>query len=151
MKFQITSEPERLADLREQVRAFLQPLPLDESERYLILMGIDEACSNIIRHAYRNAPGHPIQIELGCGEGEFFCQLRDFGLPADPAQFRIRPMNEEAAGGMGWHLMQRAFDRVDFEPKEKGTRLQLVRRFTPPSPRPLPSAERVGLPPPAIP
>lgn len=130
MKLTFTSDPEQLCHVREHVRRFLESLPLDETERYLMLMGIDEACSNIIRHAYHNASGKRIQIELRASKQEFLCRLRDYGTPADPARFRVRKMNEGEAGGMGYHLMHRAFDDVDYRPQKRGTELRLSRRFT---------------------
>lgn len=129
MKFVFTSEPEQLCEVRERIRRFLEPLPLEETERYLVLMGIDEACSNIIRHAYNNTPGKRIVVELRCRNGEFHCRLRDYGVPADPGEFRVRQMNEGVAGGMGYHLMHRAFDAVDYQPQKRGTELLLKRRL----------------------
>jgi len=129
MKFETTSEPTCLAVVRERVRAFLAGTPMDENERYLVVMAIDEACSNIIRHAYEDRPGEVIVVEMVEERGGMVCRLRDYGKRTDPALFRVRPMNEGKAGGMGWHLMHHAFDEVDYVPMRRGTELRLRREF----------------------
>ena len=40
---------------------------------------VDEAYTNIIKHAYKNEPNHTIEIELGTSSGSFWIRLSDTG------------------------------------------------------------------------
>jgi anti-sigma regulatory factor (Ser/Thr protein kinase) len=51
-KIEFSSHTGNLALMRNCVRHFLEAFPFSERQRTLMVLGVDEACSNIIRHAY---------------------------------------------------------------------------------------------------
>src|SRR3954469_24295055 len=51
-KVEFSSHTGNLAVMRKFVRGFLDAYPFSERERTLMVLGVDEACTNIIRHAY---------------------------------------------------------------------------------------------------
>ena len=65
--------------MRKFVRGFLEAYPFSEKERTLMVLGVDEACTNIIRHAYHLRDDQLISLSL---EGLRDCirmRLRDYG------------------------------------------------------------------------
>ena len=50
-KLEFSSHPGNLSLMRSFVRTFLDNLPIPERDRTLMVLGVDEACTNIIRHA----------------------------------------------------------------------------------------------------
>jgi len=52
-KLEFSSHTGNLALMRKYVRKFLDGYPFSEKERMLMVLGVDEACTNIIRHAYQ--------------------------------------------------------------------------------------------------
>ena len=52
-KVEFSSHTGNLALMRRFVRKFLEGYPFSEKERTLMVLGVDEACTNIIRHAYQ--------------------------------------------------------------------------------------------------
>ena len=61
-KVEFSSHTGNLAPMRKFVRGFLEAYPFSEKERMLMVLGVDEACTNIIRHAYHlrdDQPGAP--------------------------------------------------------------------------------------------
>ena len=96
----------------------------------LIVLGVDEACANIIRHAYRDE--EPRLIGLCCEQlrsGLRF-RLRDYGENGgQPAQWCGRALEAIEPGGLGLHLIRSAFDHVDYRPKRKGMELVLTKHF----------------------
>ena len=50
--------------MRKFVRGFLDACPFSEKERTLMVLGVDEACTNIIRHAYHLQDDQPIALSL---------------------------------------------------------------------------------------
>ncbi len=130
MLFEFSSQPENLAAVRAFVRQFLKTEGMAEKEGEALVLGVDEACSNIIRHAY--GLGSPRPIALSCErQDDALCfRLRDFGAPVDPAQFNRRPFEQVEPGGLGLHLIDRIFDEVTYRPQPLGTELVLVKRIS---------------------
>lgn len=129
--FEFSSLPENLASVRAFVREFLEAEGIPVQAGELLVLGVDEACSNIIRHAYRDAPAPAQPISLWCerlGPTLRF-RLRDFGVPANPAQFKRRELGEVEPGGLGLHLIERVFDEAHYHPQTLGTELVLVKRL----------------------
>ena len=127
--FEFSSLPENLAAVRTFVRQFLKAEGFAEQTSEALVLGVDEACSNIIRHAY--AGSAPQTISLSCERrADRLCfHLRDFGAPVDPAQFNRRPLNQVAPGGLGLYLIEHIFDEVVYTPQPLGTELMLVKRL----------------------
>ena len=84
-----------------------------------IELAVDEACSNIIDHAYGSKPGE-ITMEVS---GELRRQLTiilvDQGVPFDPDSVEeyvpCATLDDAKIGGLGLHLMRQTMDQVCFE------------------------------------
>ena len=128
-EIEFASHPANLALVRDFVRQFLQPLSFSETEKDLIVLGLDEACTNVIRYAYHHEPNELICLvcEL-LDEGVRF-SLRDFGTQCPADQMHGRPLELIQPGGLGIHLIRRAFSQVDYNLKKEGTELVLEKHF----------------------
>src|SRR5439155_23317410 len=51
-KLEFSSHPRNLALMRNFVRHFLDSMAISERDRTLMVLGVDEGFTNIIRHAY---------------------------------------------------------------------------------------------------
>lgn len=114
----------QLAEVRAKVREFLDSTALDESAAMLIVLALDEACTNVIRHAYGNQC-RPVRLEMSERSNRIRFVVRDYGRTCDPAKIRSRPLEEIRPGGLGVHIIKQAFDRVTYTPCLRGTRLVL--------------------------
>ena len=92
-----------------------------------MVRGIDEACTNVIRYAYANAPDGLVRLKLESAGGRVRCRLRDYGQPADPKQMNGRALEVVRPGGLGLHLIRQAFDKAYYLRRPKGTELVLVK------------------------
>jgi len=89
---------------------------------------VDEACSNVIKHAYRGDPGKQIGLTLRISPEAFEVIIEDSGLKAEVARIKGRGLDDIRPGGLGVHLIKRACDVVEFdEKKTQGNRLRLVK------------------------
>ncbi len=118
--------------MRSEVRDYLLKSGVPEMDAELVVLALDEACANIIRHAYQGDPERPIRLRCDCTDGAIECVLRDFGTSCDPEKIQGRDLEDFRPGGLGVRIMQRAFDCVDFQPKARGTELRLTKRLTRP-------------------
>ena len=129
-KLEFASHSGNLALVRQRVRSFLEPHPFSEKERLLIVLGVDEACTNIIRHAYSLQEDQLISLSMEQGRNGITIRLRDFGRQAGKAALRSRKKTRYLRpGGLGLHLIRNAFDKVDYKLKECGTELVLTKKL----------------------
>ncbi len=129
-KFEFTSDSCRLAEVRSEARQFLGECGFEECAAELLILALDEACTNIIRHAY----GHecrPVRLQMERLRDRVRFVLRDYGRSCDPQKIRSRALEDIRPGGVGVHIIKQAFDHVAYEPRPRGTRLVLEKKLEP--------------------
>lgn len=114
---------------------------------YAVQVAVDEACSNIIEHAYGGEgpadASYPPTIRCTCRtkQDRLIIELHDHGRPFDPATVP-KPdlhadLSERHAGGLGVYFIQQLMDAVQFESiPGKGNTLTLTKFKAPATPRP---------------
>jgi anti-sigma regulatory factor (Ser/Thr protein kinase) len=128
-EIEFASHPANLSLVRDFVRQFLKPLTFSETEKDLIILGLDEACTNVIRYAYHQKPNQLICLVCEQRPGGVVFRLRDFGTQCQPDKLQGRPLDLVQPGGLGLHLIRKAFDQVDYNLKKQGTELVLSKGF----------------------
>ena len=129
-EIEFASHPANLSLVRDFVRQFLKPLDFTETEKDLLILGLDEACTNVIRYAYHHQSDQLITLLCEERRDRVVFHLRDYGTQCDPGQLQGRPLDLVQPGGLGIHLIRRAFDSVDYNLKKRGTELVLCKEFT---------------------
>ncbi len=128
----VQSRPENLSRVADFIQQAAREFGLTEKETFSISMAVDEACTNIIEHAYAGQPeGH---ITIRCRQAGDECRvvIRDAGRPFDPSQIADpdveAPLQDREIGGLGIFLMRQLMDEVQFQfdPNE-GNILTMVR------------------------
>jgi anti-sigma regulatory factor (Ser/Thr protein kinase) len=126
---EFSSHTGNLALMRNCVREFLNGYPFSEKERLLMVLGVDEACTNIIRYAYRLRDDQLIALSM---EGLRKCvrmRLRDYGEQVRPHEMKGRSHEMIKPGGLGLYLIRNAFDEIDYVLKRCGTELVLTKNL----------------------
>src|SRR5260370_5334802 len=98
-KVEFSSHTANLALLRKCVRDFLKSYPFSEKERLLMVLGVDEACTNVIRYAYRLRDDRLISFRM---EGLRKCvrmRVRDYGDQVFPDEMDGRCTEMFKPGG----------------------------------------------------
>jgi anti-sigma regulatory factor (Ser/Thr protein kinase) len=121
-------EASALADVRARLREFLSAAGVGPSESGGIVLAIDEACTNIIRHAHRGE-SRPVHLSMERRADRVVFELCDNGTPCDASMIQGRSLGEVRPGGLGVHIIREVFDVVDYTPLETGTRLTLEKRI----------------------
>lgn len=94
-----------------------------------MVLGVDEACTNVIRHAYDLRDDQPIALSVEALNTCVRMRLRDYGEQTPADQMRGRAHNQVKPGGLGLHLIRNAFDKVDYILKPRGTELVLTKNL----------------------
>lgn len=126
------SDTYRLAEVRHSARAFLEKCGFEECAAELLVLALDEACTNIIRYAYANQC-RPVRLEMESLTDRVRFTLRDYGQQCDPKLIRGRELEDIRPGGLGVHIIKHVFDFVEYQPCAKGTRLVMEKRLPQPA------------------
>ena len=96
-----------------------------------VVLAIDEACQNVIRHAYCGDSGGEIVLEIERRGEILVFSLRDFAPPIDPARVKPRDLDDVRPGGLGTHFIRNVMDEADFIPPPSGggNLLRMVKRI----------------------
>lgn len=122
------SETSELAGVRNVAGKFLEEIGVEECSAALLVLALDEACTNIIRYAYEHKKG-PVHLKMERLRDRLRFTLRDHGKPCDPERIRSRDLADIRPGGVGVHIIQQAFDVVTYEPHSQGTKLTLEKKL----------------------
>ncbi|MFQ5415973.1 MAG: ATP-binding protein [Myxococcota bacterium] len=131
LEHRIPARSDRLGEMRAAVRACVAAAGCSETPTADIVLAIDEACQNVIRHAYKGDPHGVIALEI-CRQGEqLIFSLHDLAPEIDPATVKGRDLDDIRPGGLGTHLIQKVMDQVDFLPPPRGVGnlLRMVKRI----------------------
>ncbi len=94
-----------------------------------MVMAVDEACQNIIRHAYGGDPDGEIVVDIRRQDDRIAIHLLDFAAPVDVSTIKPRPLEDVKPGGLGTHFIQECMDESGFltPPEGTGNCLRLVK------------------------
>lgn len=104
-----------------------------------IELAVVEACANVIKHAYRNAPEDtaPIEVRVHFDWGELAITVTDWGQPFEPPAGKVaapsveRMISDQRRGGMGIFFMQQMMDEVAWDIRPGiCNRVRMVKKLT---------------------
>ena len=133
-RMELPSNPELLSVVRSAVERVACAAGFQDDGCRSITLAVDEAMTNIVRHAYLDRRGEPIQItarripagaEFRLERIEFL--LVDRGRGVCDAEMRGRPLDEIRPGGLGMHFIREIMDEVEYECRDGENRLRLVK------------------------
>jgi anti-sigma regulatory factor (Ser/Thr protein kinase) len=129
VSIRIPSDPKHLYLMRRLVQEVSLAHGFPEEEIRRIVLALDEACSNVIRHAYGGDAGGEILIEAGpCEDGLRFVVI-DRGVKPREDAIAPRPLDDLRPGGLGTHFIRAVMDEVTYDTSSsEETRLVMIKR-----------------------
>jgi serine/threonine-protein kinase RsbW len=119
LELKILSHTKNLSLVRDFISDAAQKFGFDEETTNKIVLATDEACTNIIKHAYHNADNKPIELTVGMKNNTFEVVIIDYGESFNPANIKppklpdyIKHYNK---GGLGMYLMRSLVDKVEYK------------------------------------
>jgi serine/threonine-protein kinase RsbW len=126
----IPSHPKYLSVVRAITDRIGQIHEMDEKVIGDIRLALDEACSNVIKHAYQGDVSRKIIIKYTIRPDKFHVVIEDNGLTTVGESLKGRDLDDIRPGGLGIHFIKRVFDVFELDKKKKkGNRLILVKYF----------------------
>ncbi len=131
LEHHMPARAEHLREMRNALRKLLDQLGIEPALRDRLVLAVDEACTNIIRHAY-GAEGHGgIGLRVSRADDVLSFELTDDAPCVDPTRMKPKPLGECRAGGLGIALIDTVMDTWHVEPASSkcGNRLILRKRI----------------------
>ena len=129
----ITSEPARLAEVRDAVAKTARQIGFDEEEVGKMVLAVDEALCNVIKHGYGYEPGRPIDLtfsgQVGADRVGIEILVRDYGRQVDPSTIRGRDLARVRPGGLGVHIITSLMDEVEYSQAAGGGMCLRMRKY----------------------
>jgi phosphoserine phosphatase RsbU/P len=137
----IACDAEYLRLVRQTVDEQLKRLQISAEMRQRLVLAIDEATANVIRHAYKGDPDGRMSLDVWRCGGELHFVLRDWAEPVDSSCIKPRDLNQCRPGGLGINLIDMVMDQWRFESPDEGQGnvLRMIKRLDDDSARGAPS------------
>jgi len=124
-----------LCVVRNALGQLAETLGFSEAEGRAIVLAVDEAMTNIIRHAYLGDAGRPIEASFhrihlprdGQSADALEILLEDRGVTANPEKMCSRALEDVRPGGLGLHFIRESMDKVEFSRSWGKNQLRLVK------------------------
>lgn len=131
---------DQLITISEFIAQAARQSKLDERTTFHIQMAVDEACTNVIQHAYRGIEEGEITLTCRCTDDMFTVIIQDHGRPFDPTEVPSPDLSadleDRREGGLGLYFMHRLMDEVRFDFNNKaGNTVTMIKRIPPQSQR----------------
>jgi len=111
-------------------------------------VAVDEAVSNIVRHAFPEGGAHLIRVDLSVAGGRLCARLEDDGIAFDPTAAPASPpaggLDQRPVGGLGLLFMRTLLDSMAYRREGQRNILELGKAFEPNTPPAHPAAATIA-------
>jgi serine/threonine-protein kinase RsbW len=133
MKFQ--SDPKMLCVVRGALERLTEMLGLSPGACRAVVLAVDEALTNVIRHAYLGRTDKPVEVtfrhyQKHGDEGSrdaLEIVLEDHGVPVKAEEMQGRSLDDIRPGGLGLHFIRENMDKVKFSYEDGKNHLHLIK------------------------
>uniref|UniRef100_UPI0032203205 ATP-binding SpoIIE family protein phosphatase n=1 Tax=Rudaea sp. TaxID=2136325 RepID=UPI0032203205 len=126
------ADPREMRRVRAELRTALDGEDVAPELRDRLVLVVDEACTNIMRHAYCGGESGTIALRMTRERDMLGFELRDEAPCVDASRIKPRDLSECRAGGLGVAFIDATMDAWHIEgvPGGRGNRL-LMRKYIP--------------------
>ena len=139
--YRFAARPELLQGARNAAREYLKSQGISQAPINDIVLAVDEACQNIIRHAYRDPDKGDIVLDMALKASKdptsslrtLVIHVRDFAPEIDAITVAPRKLDDTRPGGLGTHFIREIMDEVAYlRPSEGiGNLLRMTKEIPP--------------------
>lgn len=118
-KLIVKSKTENLSIIRDFINSSAADAGLKPDVIESIILAVDEACTNIIKHAYKSFPEGELIIKTKSTLDRFVISITDFGNSFEPEMIPEPDLQkyyrQRRVGGLGMYLMKTLMDDVKYK------------------------------------
>ncbi len=117
-KLKISSRTENLSLIREFIQSAAEQVGIKPGIAEDVMLAVDEACTNIIKHAYQSQPEGEILLKLKYSNYKLTIIIIDYGKSFHPENVPDPDLQkyyrQHRVGGLGMYLMKTLMDEVKY-------------------------------------
>ena len=117
-KLIVKSRTENLSQIRSFICDFTSDIGFSTEAMDNIMLAVDEACTNIIKHAYKSYPDGEIIIKIKRSDKKLEITIIDYGASFAPESVPEPDLRkyykQHKVGGLGMYLMKTLMDDVKY-------------------------------------
>jgi serine/threonine-protein kinase RsbW len=114
----VKSRTENLSVIRDFVSSVASEVNIPKDVVENIILAVDEACTNIIKHAYKFSPDGEIIVKIKTSKSKFEIKILDYGINFEPEKVPEPDLQkyyrQRRVGGLGIYLMKTLMDEVKY-------------------------------------
>jgi len=114
LEMHFNADPRRLREVRRRLRDVTNRVGCDKRTADDLVLAVNEACMNIIQHAYQGDSEGEIILKVIERGTELEFLLEDFARPVDPDTIKPRELCDLRPNGLGTHFIRCIMDRYDY-------------------------------------
>jgi serine/threonine-protein kinase RsbW len=127
VRLSIPAKAEYITLGRLALTAIARVRPLSDETLSDLKLALTEACTNSVRHAYREGGG-TVEIVYQLEPDRLVVEVADDGKGFDPQEFQESGNGELSEGGLGIAIIRAVADEVEIGERESGgSRLRFVK------------------------
>ncbi len=134
LEVEMLSDAADLRRVRDLVGEWVAACGASEKMNADIVLALDEALTNVIRHGYENQPGQRICLRGACiqtpdhGRALEFV-VRDWGRQVPLDSIRGRDLDLPRPGGLGVHIIRALMDQAEYSHATDGGMRLVMRKY----------------------
>ena len=130
----VKSTTNNLSTIRNFIKVFSTEVGFDEETANKIVLASDEACTNIIKHAYKYSTSGKINVNASYNNKKFRISITDEGTHFNSKSIKEPNLKkyyeEKRIGGLGMFLMKKLMDEVIYSQSDaKKNKVTLIKYF----------------------
>lgn len=138
IRLTIKSELEEVVLIGQSLGAVCESFGCKEDILHRIQIAVVEAVTNVIRHAYKSASGHEVNVTVNYNSSRLDVDVEDNGSAMDAEHVELLQHGSSAfdfdpsdldkvpEGGLGLEIIHRSSDRVEYFRSESSNRLRMT-------------------------
>lgn len=128
----VQASTEHLAEVRDFVAKHATDFGFKKQDVDDIRLAVDEAYTNIIKHAYNHDNSKSVDIKLGYNSNTFWISLLDSGKTFDPSSYEEpdvrQKIKQKKRGGVGVYLIKRLMDNVEYTQEGSLNKIRMIKK-----------------------
>ncbi len=129
----VSASTENLATVRNFVAESAIRHGFSEKDVDEIRLAVDEAFTNIVKHAYNYDKEQKVSLKTGADQHAFWISICDQGRPYDPTSYTepniAERIKQGKRGGVGVYLIKKLMDKVEYSTIGSTNQIRLIKHL----------------------
>jgi serine/threonine-protein kinase RsbW len=127
---QVRSHPQNLKQIRSLMTDVVSKTSLSQDDLGNLVLAVDEACSNIIKHSYKNDHTKNIDLTIQIKTDSIIITIIDYGTKLDISSMKSRNINDIRPSGLGIYIIKKVMNSIEYTHTPEGfNKVIMIKKF----------------------